>query len=415
MNKRWLIIGGALLIVVIVIASASGGGSKGEKVYVEPAATKTIEAVVSAPGAIDPKVKVNISAHIVGKIERLYFNEGDPVKRGQRLVDLEKFIYVAQRDRMQAELASRRVEVQRARAQLATARASYQRAQNLANQGIQAQELFDQTRLAYENAQAGVASAEQGVQQAEALLRSSSEDLSRTTIHSPIDGKVVQLNAHEGEVVVTGTMNNPGSVIAVIADLSQILVEAEVGETEIVSVRMGQQARIKVDAIPDKEYHGRVVEIGSSAAVRQGAGAGVRYFTVKVAIDDADERLRPGMTSQVSIVTSSAPNTVAVPIQTVVERTADGKEPGEDEAGKPTKKYVFLARDGKVKQVEVTTGISDATHVTVLSGVKTGDPVITGPFRTLKKLKDGDAIEVTKEEKSASKDDKDKDKEKDKK
>jgi len=410
--KRWLIIGIALLIVVIIIASASGGGSKGEKVYVEPVATKTIEAIVSAPGAIDPKVKVNISAHIVGKIERLYFNEGDAVKRGQRLVDLEKFSYVAQRDRMQAELASRRVEVQRARAQLATARASYQRAQNLANQGIQAQELFDQTRLAYENAQAGVASAEQGVQQAEALLRSSSEDLSRTTIHSPIDGKVVQLNAHEGEVVVTGTMNNPGSVIAVIADLSQILVEAEVGETEIVGVRMGQQARIKVDAIPDKEYHGRVVEIGSSAAVRQGAGAGVRYFTVKVAIDDADERLRPGMTSQVSIVTSSAPNTVAVPIQTVVERTADGKEPGEDEAGKPAKKYVFLARDGKAKQVEVTTGISDATHVTILSGVKAGDPVITGPFRTLKKLKDGTAIEVTKEEKSASKDDKDKEKDK---
>jgi HlyD family secretion protein len=411
--KRWLIIGIALLIVIIIIiASASGGGSKGEKVYVEPVATKTIEAIVSAPGAIDPKVKVNISAHIVGKIERLYFNEGDAVKRGQRLVDLEKFAYVAQRDRMQAELASRRVEVQRARAQLATARASYQRAQNLANQGIQAQELFDQTRLAYDNAQAGVASAEQGVQQAEALLRSSSEDLSRTTIHSPIDGKVVQLNAHEGEVVVTGTMNNPGSVIAVIADLSQILVEAEVGETEIVGVRMGQQARIKVDAIPDKEYHGRVVEIGSSAAVRQGAGAGVRYFTVKVAIDDADERLRPGMTSQVSIVTSSAPNTVAVPIQTVVERTADGKEPGEDEAGKPAKKYVFLARDGKAKQVEVTTGISDATHVTILSGVKAGDPVITGPFRTLKKLKDGEAIEVTKEEKSSSKDDKDKEKDK---
>jgi len=409
--KRWLIFGGALVLVAIIIfASVKGGGPKGEKVYVEPAGTRTIEAVVTAPGAIDPKVKVNISAHIVGKIERLYFNEGDVVKRGQRLVDLEKFIYVAQRDRMQAELASRRVEVQRARAALATAEASYQRAQNLLKQGIQAQELFDQSRLAYENARAGLAAAQQGVQQAEALLRSASEDLSRTTIHSPIDGKAVQLNAHEGEVVVTGTMNNPGSVIAVIADLSQILVEAEVGETEVVSVRIGQPAKIKVDAIPEKEYHGRVVEIGSSAAVRQGAGAGIRYFKVKVAIDDADDRLRPGMTSQVSIVTSSAPNTVAVPIQAVVERTADGKEPGEDDEGKPVKKYVFLARDKKAKQVEATTGISDATHVAILSGVKAGDPAITGPFRTLKRLKDGAVIEVSKEEKKTSKDDKKKEK-----
>src|ERR1700754_1244242 len=120
---------------------------------------------------------------------------------------------------------------------------------------------MDQARLAYENARAGVASAQQGVHQAEAGLRSAAGDLSRTTILSPLDGKVVQLNAREGEVVVTGTMNNPGSVIAIIADLSQILVEAEVGETEVVGVTVQQQAKFKVDAIPDREYHGRVVEI----------------------------------------------------------------------------------------------------------------------------------------------------------
>lgn len=416
--KRWLIIGGGLVLAaVLIFAGVKGGGPKGEKVYTEPAATKTLESVVTAPGQIDPKVKVNISAHIVGKIDRLYFVEGDTVKRGQKLVELEKPLYVAQQDRLQAEVASRRVEVQRARSALATAEASYRRAQSLSSQGIQAPELFDQSRLAYENARAGVASAEQGVMQAQAGLRSATEDLSRTTIHSPIAGKVVQVNAHEGEVVVTGTMNNPGSVIAVIADLSQILVEAEVGETEVVGIRVGQPAKIKVDAMPDHEYHGHVAEIGSSAAVRQGAGSGIRYFKVKVAIDDSDDRLRPGMTSQVSIVTSTAPNTVAVPIQTVVERVPGASgEPGEEDEDKPKKKYVFLAKDGKAKQVEVTTGISDATHVAVLSGVKAGDPLITGPFRTLRKLKDGAAVEVTKEVKKSSKDkkdDKDKDKDKD--
>ncbi|MGZ5473792.1 MAG: efflux RND transporter periplasmic adaptor subunit [Thermoanaerobaculia bacterium] len=403
--KRWLLIGGGVVLLALVIFfSVRGGGPKGEKVYTETAGTKTLQAVVTAPGQIDPKVKVNISAHIVGKIEKLYFNEGDSVRRGQKLVELEKPLYIAQRDRLSAELASRRVEVQRSRAALNTARAQYERAQSLSQQGIQAQELFDQARLAYDNARAAVASAEQGVNQAEAGLRSAAEDLSRTTIVSPLDGKVVQLNAREGEVVVTGTMNNPGSVIAVIADLSQILVEAEVGETEVVSVSLQQPATIKVDAITDREYHGRVVEIGSSAAVRQGAGAGIRYFKVKVAIDDVDERLRPGMTSQVSIVTNSAPNAVAVPIQSVVERVPGAGADEDDDDDKPKKKYVFLAVDGKAKQVEVQTGISDATHVVITSGVKVGDRLITGPFRTLKKLKDGAAINETKEEKKTSKD-----------
>src|SRR5207247_7960436 len=140
-----------------------------------------------------------------------------------------------------------------------------------------------------------------------ALLQEARPDLARTTIVSPINGKAVQLNAHEGEVVVTGTMNNPGSVIAVIADLSEILVEAEVGETEVTGIKIGQKAKVHVDAVPDKEYNGHVVEIGSSAAVRQTGGTGLRYFMVKVAIDDPDDRLRPGMTSPVPIMTTTAP------------------------------------------------------------------------------------------------------------
>lgn len=418
--KKRIAIGAAAVVILgaIIVASIRGGGPKGVKVYTEPAATRTIESVVTAPGQIDPKVKVNISAHIVGKIERLYFVEGQEVRRGQKLVELEKQIYVAQRDRLRAELASRRVEVQRSRAGLMTAEAAYRRAVELSRQGIQAQELFDQARLAQANAQAALAAAEQGVHQAQAGLRQAEEDLSRTTIVAPIDGKVVQLNAHEGEVVVTGTMNNPGSVIAVIADLSQILVEAEVGETEVVGIRIGQQASIAVDAITDRKYTGTVAEIGSSAAVRQGAGAGIRYFKVKVAITDADDRLRPGMTSQVSIVTSRAANAVAVPIQAVVERVPGAGPDDDHDESVPTKKYVFVARDGKAKQLEVSTGISDATHVVILSGISAGDPVITGPFRTLKELKDGQEINVTREEKKVSgrknPDDGDEDKDKDK-
>ena len=403
--KRPLIIAAAVLVIgIIVFGSIRAGSSSGEKVYAEPAQTRKIEAVVTAPGEVDPKVKVNISAHIVGKIERLYFQEGDNVHRGQKLVDLEKFAYTAQYERARAEVANRRIEVQRAKAALGTSDLAYQRAVNMKQQGIQAQELFDRARQDLENARAGYGSSEEGVRQAQAMLQQAQTDLSHTTIVSPIDGKVVQLNAHEGEVVVTGTMNNPGSVIAVVADLSEILVEADVGETEVVGIRLGQPAKIHVDAVPDKDYAGHVAEIGSSAAIRQNAGSGLRYFKVKAAIDNPDERLRPGMTSEVSIVTSSAPNAVAVPIQSVVERVPPSdkkKVNNEEDENAPRKKYVFVVKGGKVKMTGVTTGVSDATHVAIVSGIKPGEQVVTGPFRVLKKLKDGDAVEVTKEEKKS--------------
>ncbi|HKO57604.1 MAG TPA: efflux RND transporter periplasmic adaptor subunit [Thermoanaerobaculia bacterium] len=405
--KKPLLIGIAavLAIAAIVFFSITGKRPTGEKVYAEPAKPRRIEAVVTAPGEVDPKFKVNISAHVIGKIEQLYFNEGDVVRRGQKLVELEKPAFLAQRDRSRAELANRRIEVSRARAALGTAELSYKRAVSLREQGISAQELFDRTRLEHENAKAAYHSALEGVRQAEATLTQAETDLSRTTILSPIDGKVVQLNAHEGEVVITGTMNNPGSVIAVIADLSQILVAAEVGETEVVGIRVGQPAKIHVDAIPDKEYHGRVIEIGSSAAVRQNAGSGIRYFKVKVAFDDADDRLRPGMTAQVAIVTSTVGDAVAVPIQSVVERVPGAKKGADDEENEntPKRKYVFTVQNGKAKMIEVRTGISDATHVAIVSGLKSGQEVITGPFRTLKKIHDGDDVQVVKEEEKKSK------------
>jgi HlyD family secretion protein len=400
-RRNALILVAALIVLgAIVWISVRAGGEDARQVYVEAAHPQKIEAVVTAPGEIDPKFKVNISAHVIGKIEHLDFNEGDTVQKGQKLIELEKPSFVAARDAQRAQLESRRVEVTRAKAALETAQTAYNRAESLRAQGIQAQDAFDQARLALDNARAAYQAALQGVQQAAASIVQAETDLSYTTITAPTTGKVVQLNTREGEVVIPGTMNNPGSVLAVIADMSQILVEAEVGETEVVSIRIGQAAKIHVDAVPDKEYNGHVSEIGSSAAVRASSGSGVRYFKVKVAIDNPDERLRPGMTSQVSIVTSTAPNALTVPIQSVVERVPGAKK-DDDEASAdpnaPKKKYVFVVANGKAKQREVATGISDATRVAIVSGLKQGEQVITGPFRVLKELHDGDAVQITTE------------------
>jgi HlyD family secretion protein len=400
----------AVALILIVVFSIRGNAPKGVEVYAEPAKVQKIEAVVTAPGEIDPRFKVNISAHVIGKIDHLYFNEGDLVKKGQKLVELEKPAYMAQRNRANADVSNRRIEVIRSRAALKNAEAAYGRAMNMRQQGIQAQEIFDRARLDLDNARAAYGSSQEGVRQAEAGLLQADTDLSHTTLVSPIDGKVVELNAREGEVVITGTMNNPGSVIAVIADLSEILVVAEVNETEVVGIRSGQAAKVHVDAVSDHDYRGHVSEIGSSAAVRQNGGTGIRYFRVKVQIDDPDDRLRPGMTSQVSIVTSSVGSEIAVPIQSVVERVPGAKPDDLDSENLPKKKYVFVVTNDKVKQTEVTTGISDATRVVLASGIKAGEQVVTGPFRMLKKLRDGDAVRIVKETKSSEKDEKEKEK-----
>ena len=403
MKKTLIIIAAVVLVAVIIFASVRGGSSKGESVYVEAVTQRNIQAIVTAPGEVDPKVKVNISAYIIAKIDKLYFKEGDAVKKGERLVDLERTAYQAAYSRAAAAVSNSRIEVARAKTNVATTELAYKRAVNLRQQGIQAQELFDQARQSHDNAVAAYDSANQGVAQAQALLQQAQTDLDHTTILSPIDGRAVQLNAHEGEVVIPGTMNNPGSVIAVIADLSEILVEADVGETEITGIRLNESSKVHVDAIPDKEYEGHVAEIGSSAALKQGVGAGMRYFKVKVQFDNPDDRLRPGMTAQVSIITTTSGSALSVPIQSVVERVppalAKSKSGTEDEdENAPKSKFVFIVKDGKVKMTEVKTGVSDTTHVALISGVTKNDTIVTGPFRTLKKLKDGDSVEVTKEE-----------------
>jgi HlyD family secretion protein len=184
-------------------------------------------------------------------------------------------------------------------------------------------------------------------------------------------------------------------VIAVLADLSEILVLAEVGETEVTRVRLGQRATVAIDAIPDREYNGRVVEIGSSAAIKTAAGGGQRYFKVKIALDQPDPSIRPGMTAQVRIIAEELKNAIAVPVQSVVERKPEGAKPGASSGEQP---HVLLHQNGKAVLRAVKTGISDDTHIAILSGLKDGDEIITGPFRTLKNLKNGDSVRIEKEQ-----------------
>lgn len=383
----------ALVLAAIVFASVRGHGrDKGATVYAEPVKKQEVAQIVKASGELEPRVKVNISAHVIGKIEKLFVEEGDLIQRGQPFLRLEQQAFIAQRDQWSAQLRSAQTAVQQAEVSLADTRNKLNRAQRLQNEAIFSREQLEAAQLAETSAELQLQEARETVRQMQANLTKAQDDLSKTTIYAPLTGRVITLNAKEGEVVVSGTMNNPGSVIGTIADMAEILATVDVDETEIVNVKVGQTAVLKVDAVPGKEYHGKVVEVGSSGFNRANQ-PDVTFFKVKILLDDPDADLRDGMSVRAEIHTTSHPDALVVPIQAVVERSGEKDRDGGGKAGEI--KAVYVIENGKVRQRRVETGISDETHVELLSGVKPGEQVVTGPYRTLRDLKEGDAVRIS--------------------
>jgi len=378
-----------------------------------------IAQMIKASGEIDPRVKVNISAHVIGKIERLFVKEGEDIVAGRPFLQLEQEAYIAARDRAAAQLEIARSRQRQSEIDLADAGIRRRRAERLHAESILSQEGLDQAELAYQSAELVSEQAREAVHQAEAELEKARDDLEKTIIYAPLSGRVIALNAEEGEVVVSGTMNNPASVIGTIADLSEILVEVDVDENEIVQAEIGQPASVSVDAVPDHDYRGRVVEIGSSGFQRP-QQPDVVFFKVKVLLDDPDERLRAGMSARAEIEVDRHENALTVPIQAVVCRppeegsdAASGAKGGQGAqggggsgdrgggagaAGDPEEiKVVFVERDGKAVQTPVEIGLSDDTRIELLAGVEEGEQVVSGPYRVLREIEAGERIRSKKE------------------
>ncbi|MBP9144328.1 MAG: efflux RND transporter periplasmic adaptor subunit [Thermoanaerobaculia bacterium] len=395
MKRGLLIAGGVVVLAGILLASLlSGRKQAGEKVYVETASRRELTQSVKSSGQIQPRIKVNISAHVIGKIEKLYAVEGAAIAAGAPFLELEREAFLAARDNARAQLAMSKTAEQQAIVSAADEVVRLARAEQLSTQGIASVEALEAARLRRTSADLSVEQAREAVTQARAMLVKAEDDLRKTTIYAPLSGRVIALNAEVGEVVVSGTMNNPASVIGTIADLSEILAEIDVDETEVVHLATGQRVILKVDAIPDREYTGRVVEIGSSGYAKP-TQPDVTFFQAKVLFDAPDDSLRPGMSARAEIEVSTHADALAVPIQSVVER-----KPGDGDTKGPARKappvsVVFVVEDGKAKSVPVKSGISDSTDVEIVSGLAGGEQVITGPYRALRKLEDGDAVRVT--------------------
>lgn len=430
------------IAVVVVLAALIGisvkraGGDKGIPVTFGSVKSGTVVGKVSGPGEVNPEAIVDISAHLPGKITRLAVREGEPVKKGQLLLELDRTQYLARVQEAQANVEAQKSDVELARAQHEKAQLDLRRSQDLHTRGLASDQEMDLARTTARVDEARLRSAEQNYERVVAALRASQDDLDKCSYTSPMDGVVSRLNVEEGEIAVTGTMNNPGTVLLSIADLSRMEVEAEIDETDVIDVKVGQPVKVKVDAFPDTSFVAAVTEIANTAVTRnKGTQEEVTNFTVKAVLAEQIPQLRPGMTATVDIETALHDNVLRTLVQSIVSRnperekknyernlkggkgakggkdgkaTAQAAENGDEDEEQDAKERrvdgVYVMRDGRAVFVPVKTGISDDRFMEVQSGLQAGDKVITGPYQTLRTLESGKKVMEKKNKAGADKD-----------
>jgi HlyD family secretion protein len=446
--KKVLIGVGGLLLALILVAIGIHQANKGVvTVQTGRAQREDLFSIVSASGEIKPKTYVNIGANAFGKITHLYVREGDRVRKGQLLAQLENVQSSADVAATKASLEASRTDAVAANANLNTAKADldrakadaeksrldWSRAEGLFKEQLISKAEYETRKATWQTAEAGLAQAEARVAQAKAQLDSSerhiaqtdatltraSDVLQKTVYAAPYAGVITNLPVREGETVVIGIQNAPGSTLMTLADMSVITAEVKVDETDIVNVQLGQPAEVMIDAIPKKVFRAVVTEIGNNAIVRStgvatsqsvSASQEAKDFKVVVTLQDPPEDLRPGLSTTAKITTATRTNAVAIPIQALtIRRDADlqaSTEKGSVQAAAPrkdaskTKKNndelqgVFVVQGKKAEFVPVQTGITGTTDIEVLSGLKEGDEIVTGSYKVLRTMKPGTSIKI---------------------
>src|SRR5580692_1688268 len=449
---------GVLVVLALIIGFTVHQSSKNvATVQTGKAQRQDLSTIVSASGEIKPKTYVNIGANAFGKITRLYVKEGDHVKKGQMLAQLENVqssadvnaneasLQAAQTDAVAADAALKtsQADLLRAQADRERNKLDWERAQSLYKDGLISKSDFDSRKNAWATADAGLTqaearvaqakaqqdSAERHVAQAKATLTHYTDLLQKTTYLAPYDGVITNLPVREGETVVVGIQNAQGSTLMTIADMSVITAEVKVDETDIVNVHIGQASEVTIDAIPNKIFHGTVSEIGDNAIVRssgvstsQSASASeeAKDFKVVVTMTDPPPDLRPGLSTTAKITTAARSGVLSIPIQALSVRTQaqldlEKSTPGSVHAAAPAPREtesknnsgnsgnkdqqqdvqgVFVIRNKKAEFVPVATGITGTTDIEVVNGLREGDDVITGSYKVLRTLRSGSSVKI---------------------
>jgi HlyD family secretion protein len=441
--RKKVIIGAMVLVVIAAIVYANVAFKKieGVTVTVESVYKRNLESIVSASGTIRAKRTVNITSEVTGKITNLAVDEGEHVKAGQFLLEVDSRIPRNRVQGLEASVEQQKIAQQQARTALESAseglklaQDEFKRQQDLLKSGIATRQDYERAENTLKlrqndqrNAEQQIARSDQAIRQMNTELANAEHDLSKVTINAPIEGIITKRNVEQGETAMQGFTNNPSVVLLILADMSVIEAEIQVDETDIPNVAVGQKTKITVDAMPDKTFAGHVSEVGNSPINVSAQSTGSRQatnFKVVVTVDEPIPNIRPGFSCTADITTATRTDATSVPIQALAVRevTFDAKgnvvkPPKQEKAVKPasnsvatpasadgkenksgqTKKEVegvFAVRDGKAEFTPVKTGIAGDKYCEVLSGVKEGDKVITGPFSSVRELADGKAVKV---------------------
>jgi len=390
-KKVWITLGAVVLVALLVVANLKSR-EKLEKVRVDAVIRGPLTEVVNASGKLRPKTKVDVSATVMGKITRLAVEEGDVVHKGDFLLEIDPSEYLSMVKSAEAALQSAREDLALAQANAEKARLDLERAENLRKRGLSSTKDYEAAMTAKKVQDAQVAAARGRVAQAEAELERLRHNLSKVTLHAPISGIVTRLNVEEGENAIIGTMNNPGTLLLTVADLDTMEAEVKVDETEIVRVKLGQQAKVEIDAYPDTVFQAVVTEVGNSPIyTNTGVGQQAVDFKVVLRLLDHIDGVRPGLSATADITVAHRDSCLSIPIAALVER--DKKE------------GVFVVGGGNVVSFRpVQVGIAGEERFEVLSGVKEGETVVKGPLTALRLLEDGQKVEIEKEKSGGRKD-----------
>jgi len=436
----WIIIIGSVIILLFIVFQISKG-NKPTEVFTEKAIIKDIVEIVSATGKIQPETELKISSDVSGEITEMIVKEGDQVKKGDLLCRIKPDLYVSAFERVnasvnttKANLKTAEAQLDQAKANLANSEAIYKRNKKLLDQNAISAQDFDAIKAQYEGSKSNVEALEAGVnagkysiQSSEASLKEANTNLEKTYIYSPVDATISKLSVEKGERVV-GVSGMSGTEILRLANLNEMEVSVEVNENDIIKVHKNDTAIIEVDAYMDKKFKGIVTEIANSSNNTGISVDQVTNFIVKIRMlresysylvnDKNSIPFRPGMSANVDIQTRRVSKVIAIPIQAVTTRNADSlivksnsdddgevivKDDKEEKEQKKVeqkiKEYVFIVKNGIVKQIEVNSGIQDNDFIEIKSGIQKNDEIICGPYRVVSKtLNEATKIKIVKKE-----------------
>ena len=396
-RKRTLIFMAVVLVILaVVILNLQSRREKTVKVTVEKVKKQDLTSIVSASGEVKPKKNINISAQVPGRIIKIGVEEGQEVKAGAFLLKLDSTQYEANSDRDRNFIQASKADLIQSEARLVRDKSAYDRQKRLYEEQLISKDMLEGVKLQYDVSQAQVNAIRFQIKQAEANLKSTLDNLNKTVFNAPINGMITSLRVEEGETAIIGTMNNPGTVLMIIADLSVMEVEVQVDETDVVGVKLGQEANIRVDAFPDTVFNGKVTEIGSSALQKVTGGSTTQEakdFKVVVTLENPSQKLKPGLSASADIITARKNKVLAVPISSLVlhDRAA---APGDRPDAKKEEEGVYTVENGRVKFQIIEKGISGGMNIEITAGLKENQDIVTGPYASLRELKDGVLIKT---------------------